>query len=269
MKFTKNKDVRLAWDERGEGSPLLLIMGHVFASSMWYSQIPALAERHRVVWFDNRGTGSSGATRHATVSDLAADARAVMDAAGIDSAHVYGVSMGGGVALQMAYETPERVQSLVLGCTGLSLAGQDVPRRKKKGGKLAFYLPLRLLRPVFRKGLYGPDVPAELAERDLEVLVAGKKSGKGLLGQVEAVESYTLTADSVSDLSIPALVLHGDLDTTVTIDRGRALAAALPDSRLIVYPGARHSYHVGNEAQVHSDVLQFLSDVDQKASAPR
>ena len=69
------------------------------------------------MWFDNRGTGNSDATSTATVSDLAADARAVMDAAAIERAHVYGVSMGGGIAIKLAHETPARVRSLVLGCT--------------------------------------------------------------------------------------------------------------------------------------------------------
>jgi 3-oxoadipate enol-lactonase len=266
MKVTSNGKVRLAWDERGDGTPLLLIMGHTFPSSMWYSHIPALSEQHRVVWFDNRGTGDSGATRHATVSDLAADARAVMDAAGMDRAHVYGVSMGGGVALQLAHETPQRVNSLVLGCTGFK--GEDVPGRGR-AARLMYFLPMRLLRPVFRKGLYGPGVPSELIEKDLDVLMKGRKSGRGLLGQVEAMRSYDLDADRVSQIDMPSLVLHGDLDTTVPLHRGQSLADALPDSRLIVYPGANHGYHVGIETTVHRDVLNFLSSVDVSAATAR
>jgi 3-oxoadipate enol-lactonase len=113
--FTQNKDVRLHWEEQGSGPPVLLIMGHAFPSDMWYPVIPALAAEHRVIWFDNRGTGRSDAPRQATMADLAGDARAVLDAADVSQAHVYGVSMGGGVALQLAYESPERVVSLILG----------------------------------------------------------------------------------------------------------------------------------------------------------
>ena len=264
MKLATNGSMRLAWDEAGQGSPVLLIMGHVFPSSMWHSVIPALSQHHRVVWFDNRGTGSSGSSRHATVSDLAADARTVLDAAGVEQAHVYGVSMGGGVAMQLAFETPERVSSLVLGCTGFKA---DDVGNVSAVRRLAYFVPLRFLRPVFRKGLYGPAVPEDAAQKDLDVLAAGKVSGRGLLGQVEAMRTYALTAESMAALTMPALVLHGDADTTVSLDRGRALAAALPDARLVVYPGAGHSFYVGIEDRANGDVLTFLAEVDRHASA--
>ena len=262
MGYTTNGDVRLHWNERGSGTPLLLIMGHAFSSDMWYPAIPALSERHRVIWFDNRGTGLSDATRRATISDLAADARAVLNAAAVDKAHVYGVSMGGGVALQLAYESPDRVRSLVLGCTGFR--SEDVPG-KGALGRLAYYLPLRLLRASFRKGLYGPACPTAAAERDLDVLMKSKKSARGLLGQVEAMRSYALEAERVAGLHTPALVLHGDADTTVTLARGQSLAAALPNSRLIVYPGAGHSYHIAYQDKVNADVLAFLQEADHSA----
>src|SRR6476469_4469744 len=89
---------RIHWQESGEGSPLLLIMGAVYSSEMWYPALPALSARHRVIRFDNRGTGGSTATREASISDMAQDALAVLDAAGVGIAHVYGVSLGGVVA---------------------------------------------------------------------------------------------------------------------------------------------------------------------------
>ncbi len=72
MPFAHNGDARLHWDEKGAGTPLLLVMGHRFSSRMWYPVIDALAARHRVIWFDNRGTGESsseGATKIAQFSD--------------------------------------------------------------------------------------------------------------------------------------------------------------------------------------------------------
>src|ERR1700679_1155666 len=97
MPFADNKGVRLHWEEKGQGTPVLLVMGHRYSSAMWYPMIPALSAEHRVIWFDNRGTGESDSTRKASVQDLADDAFAVMDAAGVERAHLFGVSMGGGV----------------------------------------------------------------------------------------------------------------------------------------------------------------------------
>lgn len=262
MPITSNNGVRLHWDEAGTGTPVLLIMGHAFPSEMWHPVLPALTERHRVVWFDNRGTGRSDAPRTATISDLAADARAVMDAAGLQRAHVYGVSMGGGIAMQLAYESPERVQSLVLGCTALK---SDALPVKRKAALLGYYIPLRLLRPVMRKTMYGPACPPEAAEHDLDVLCRTKVRPRGLMAQVQAMQTYDLTADKVAQLTMPALVLHGDADQTVDVARGRELAQTLPDSRLVIYPGAGHSFPVAATDQANADVLSFLAEVEAVA----
>lgn len=260
MPFTDNHGVRLHWQEEGSGPPVLLIMGHAFSSDMWYPTIPALTKDHRVIWFDNRGTGRSDAPRHATISDLAGDARAVLDAAGVTSAHVYGVSMGGGVALQLAYETPERVRSLVLGCTALK--SETLPVRSR-WSVLAYYLPMRLLRGSFRKSMYGPACPDEAADRDIEVLMKMKKSPRGLIAQVEAMETYDLTRDKVATLNMPALILHGDADQAVDVSRGQELADTLPDSRIVIYPGAGHNYLVAYTEKSNADLRSFLDEVER------
>jgi pimeloyl-ACP methyl ester carboxylesterase len=259
MSYTTNNGVRIYWDEQGSGTTVLLVMGHAFPSEMWHPVIPALVKKHRVIWFDNRGTGRSDAPTTATISDLAGDARAVLDAAGVDRAHVYGVSMGGGVTLQLAHETPERVISMVLGCTALKTESLPV---KSRAALLRYYIPLRLLRGAMRKSMYGPACSPEAAERDLDVLCATKVRPRGLMAQVKAMESYDLTADKVATLAMPALVLHGDADTTVDVARGKELADVLPDSRLVIYPGVGHSFPVAVTDQANADVLGFFSDVD-------
>ncbi|MDX6242102.1 MAG: hypothetical protein QOG10_7044 [Kribbellaceae bacterium] len=259
MSYTTNSGVQIYWDEQGSGTPVLLVMGHAFPSAMWHPVIPALAEKHRVIWFDNRGTGQSDAPTDATISDLAGDARAVLDAAGVDRAHVYGVSMGGGVTLQLAYESPERVTSMVLGCTAHKTESLPV---KSRAALLAYYIPLRFLRGRMRASMYGPVCPPAAAERDLDVLCATKVRPRGLIAQVRAMQTYDLTADKIATLAMPALVLHGDADTTVDVERGKALAEALPGSRLVIYPGAGHSFPVAVTEQANADVLGFFRDVD-------
>jgi 3-oxoadipate enol-lactonase len=91
MPFVSNGEARIHWETMGEGTPVLLIMGHLYSSAMWYPALPELARRHRVIYFDNRGTGGSATTAGASLGDFAADALAVLDAAGVEKAHVYGV----------------------------------------------------------------------------------------------------------------------------------------------------------------------------------
>ncbi len=113
-----NAGVRLHWLEQGEGEPLLLIMGLGGSSQAWYRLMPHLNGRVRAVAFDNRGTGlSDGVGARVTLDDMVRDAVAVMDAAGLDDAHVLGVSMGGMVAQRLALDHRDRVRSLILGCT--------------------------------------------------------------------------------------------------------------------------------------------------------
>src|SRR5690348_11921405 len=118
MGLAINNGAALAWRQRGEGPALLLVMGHRFSSQMWGWALEGLSSERRVIYFDNRGTGASDAPPGPySMQDLAGDAFAVMDAAGIRSAAVYGVSMGGMIAQQMALMSPERVSALILGCT--------------------------------------------------------------------------------------------------------------------------------------------------------
>src|SRR5882672_6274017 len=118
MAFVNNQEAKMYWDEQGEGEPVLLIMGLGYPSVMWFRTRPLLAARYRTIAFDNRGVGRSDMPPGPyPIALMAADAAAVLDASGFESAHVYGVSMGGMIAQEFALQYPKRVRSLILGCT--------------------------------------------------------------------------------------------------------------------------------------------------------
>ncbi len=260
MPFVMNNGVRLHWDESGTGSPLLLVMGAGFSSALWYPALPALTARHRVIWFDNRGTGSSEGTDVASISDMASDARAVLDAAGVDRAHVYGVSLGGVVVQQFALESPERVLSLVLGCTGI--LDDDKPRAPK-WLDLRFRLPSRLAAALGRKRLYGPACPPTALAKDQAVLKEERPQRRSLVAQADALRAYSVSREQIAGLEVPALVLHGDADPVVKHAWGVELAQTLPRARLVTYEGAGHNYLVAAGERASTDVLDFLADVDR------
>jgi pimeloyl-ACP methyl ester carboxylesterase len=248
---------RLHWTEQGSGTPLLLIMGAAYSSRLWYPCLDALAAQHRVIAFDNRGIGQSSAVRGGSIADMADDALAVLDAAGVDSAHVYGVSLGGVVALQTALQSPERVRSLVLGCTGIL---DDAKPRAPRVLNLLAHLPAGLLASVGRKG-YGSAAPADAIERDLAVLRGEKRTATGLKQQQNALRAYSTSKGAVGKITLPALVLHGTEDRAVRLAWGQELAETLPNARLVTYEGAGHNYLVSYPEQANADVLAFLASV--------
>src|ERR1700676_1629689 len=118
MAFVENQGARIYWDEQGQGEPVLLIMGLGYPSAMWYRIRPTLAASYRTISLDNRGPGLSDTPPGPyPIRQMASDAAAVLEAAGVESAHVFGVSMGGMIAQEFALQYPKRVRSLILGCT--------------------------------------------------------------------------------------------------------------------------------------------------------
>lgn len=110
--------MNIRWEEKGDGAPLLLIQGLGYGRWSWDPVVPALAERYRVLWFDNRGIGDSDKPEGPyTAKLMAADALQVLDEAGIERAHVLGASLGGMIAQELAAGSAERVDKLILCCT--------------------------------------------------------------------------------------------------------------------------------------------------------
>ncbi len=106
MPYAVNQGTRLYWTEYGEGTPILLIMGLSFTHEMWYRVLTWLTPGYRAIVFDNRGMGRSDVPPGPySIPQMASDAAAVMDAAGISAAHVVGASMGGMIAQELALRT--------------------------------------------------------------------------------------------------------------------------------------------------------------------
>lgn len=263
MPFVERDGCRVHWESVGDGTPILLIMGAVYSSRMWHPTVPALSKKHRVITFDNRGTGKSTATRVASISDMAQDALAVLDAAGVGRAHVYGASLGGVVALELALQAPERVRSLILGCTGILSA--DKPRAPIALNFLIRVMPRRLRLAATK---YGPACPPERAAANHAVLRGEVAKRQALVAQQNALRAYNADSAAVATLDMPALVLHGTADPIVPLAWGRELADTLPDCRFVTYDGAGHNYIAEMGDPPNNDVLGFLAGVDTGATEP-
>lgn len=254
MAYVNNGSVRLWWDEEGAGDPVLLVMGFTYPSDMWHRVWPAMTDQFRVIRFDNRGVGKSDAPKGPyTIADMAEDAVAVLDAAGVQRAHVYGASMGGGIVQELALTHPERVASLVLGCT----AAPDRP----VGPPLKIAWILRIIPPKvilrFRgPRSYGADVPEKAMQDDRAILRSTRLTTRGVMGQAGAIAAYH-SKDRVGQIAVPTIVVHGDQDETVPIALGRELASLIPGSQLHVIEGAGHNFITSVDCPANRIVKEF------------
>ena len=194
---------------------------------------------------------------------MTSDALAVMDAAGVDSAHVWGVSMGGGIAQQVAITAPERVRSLILGCTTIKT---EVTKDHKLIGSIMTRLPVGAYKLMGWKALYG-NIPPEMARQDWAVLSKDKISPRGVVAQSTGIAEFSMTLEDAARISVPTLVQHGTEDRAVPYAAGVQLAETIPGARLETYEGAPHNYLLMDAERVKREVLDFLGSVDATVSA--
>jgi pimeloyl-ACP methyl ester carboxylesterase len=244
MAFVELPGYRLHYQTFGrpEAPPLLLIMGLGMASDAWENLPSRLADRFHVIVFDNRGMGwSSAAPGGFRIRDLADDAARVLDAAGVAQASVFGISMGGMIAQELALQYPGRVRSLILGATFGS------QRRSHKPGlgvardlllvTLSSRNPRRMARLLVSDAFLArkPDrFAAWLARLSRPRRSAARR-------QILAIARHE-AEDRLSQLRVPTLVISGDRDRLVPVENSRRLARMIPRARLVEFPGAGHAF---------------------------
>ncbi len=270
--FLQLPDARLAYWTRGQqGTPVLLIMGFLVSGSAWAHQIPALARRHRVAWFDNRGCGlTESPSGFYSTAQLAADALRLMDHLGWERAHITGVSMGGMIAQELALQSLDRVRSLALIATHAGGIRNLLPPL----GGIARFLHARLSgasRTATMARLLFPDPflrhcdPAWLAttmERDFGTT----RPLLQRLSQLAAVVRHR-THDRLSQLeSLPILIVRPGQDLLVRPQASDTLARALPDAAVLDLPQAGHGVIRQCHRQLNAALLEHYAKADAAAA---
>jgi pimeloyl-ACP methyl ester carboxylesterase len=270
MPYVENEGTKIYWEERGSGEPLLLIMGLGSASDMWYRLLPEFSSSYRTILFDNRGVGRSDPhSGPYSIAAMAEDAAAVMMAAGVESAHVIGFSMGGFIAQEFALRYAERVRRLVLASTACggsevvwaapevltALAAKDVKTREEGFWTTAPYN-------------YAQSTPRALIEEDLAVTLRSLLKRESYQAQLQAITSWTGTHSRLRGLNIPTLVIHGDSDQLIPTENGRILARVIPKAEFVLIPGAGHRFMTDKLEGASRAIMSFLDKAEvQKRSA--
>lgn len=244
MPKARVRDLTMHYVEAGEGEPLVLIMGLSGDHLAWGFQLQALAERHRVLAFDNRGAGQThAADAPCTIATMAADTLGLMDAVGIERAHVVGVSMGGMIAQELALAAPERVRTLHLGCT-LARPDPHLNALLATWRVVRTALPLDVALRAMALWLFAPTTwneRGEFVEMLLQTALANPypQTVAGFVRQTEAIAGHD-TLDRLAQLRCPTLVSVGEEDILVPPRFSRELAGRIPGAELRVVPAAGH-----------------------------
>jgi 3-oxoadipate enol-lactonase len=251
--------VELYYEERGSGAPLLLIAGIPAVASDWAPLAERLAASRRVIAYDNRGSGRSSVTPGPyTTAGLAADGVALLDSLGIERADVFGISLGGMIAQELALGWPGRVERLVLGCTHCGVAHSPRPPRET-GRAFAmetddWELRMRTLAPfAFAEG-----VDPEFLRR-----FVAKKSGdvqdpEGYRAQIAAALAHD-TYDRLPRIDRPTLIVTGDGDRVIPAASSDVLHERIPGSRLEVVRGAGHLFFLERPEESLRVLEEFLA----------
>jgi 3-oxoadipate enol-lactonase len=263
MPTAHSNGAELYYEVHGEGEPLLLHPGFGCTVEIYWANTPELARHFRVIVLDPRGAGrSSIGDPTATPKTFADDAAAVLDAEGVDAAHVFGTSFGGMMVQHLALEHPSRVRSLVLACTTPGLPHHVAPppeNMQKFNAASEISDPVAAVRSTY--ALNYSD--AYVAAHDAEIVARSQANAslrstpEGLATQLAAVMAHN-TFDRLRDIACPTFVAHGTDDGTVPVENGRMLAAGIPGARMKLYPGARHLFFVERAAELNADIVGFL-----------
>ena len=261
MPHATSNGVRIYWEEHGAGIPVLLIMGLSFTHEMWYRVLPDLRNRCRVILFDNRGVGRSDAPSGLySMRQMARDAAAVLDAAGVAAAHVIGASMGGMIAQEFALQFPQRASSLLLACTsfgGVLARWPDFVRPKGLRWGAAYRRERELsLIPL----LYSSSTPLSKIEEDLEVQCRSRLSYRGFLGQLSGILVWS-SYWRLPSIRVPTVVIHGDRDRLIPPANGRTVAARIPNARFRLIEQAGHMITTDQPEVCNRLVAEFLEQV--------
>jgi pimeloyl-ACP methyl ester carboxylesterase len=259
--FVNRGAFELYYEITGTGPPVLLISGQAMTLATWWRTVPVLAESFRVLAFDHRGMGRSGHSPWAyTVAQMADDAAAVLDAAGVERAHVYGISLGGMVAQEVALRYPKRVQALVLGATTAGGPGAVLARPEPLG----FFIRAGAMghEEVEWAAVpynYGEETRRHHGQRivdDIARRLVDTPDALGYVHQVAAAASHN-TVGRLAEITAPTLVVHGERDIVIPPSNGRLLAQAIRGAELKLWPGAGHLF-VTDEPGADQHIADFL-----------
>jgi len=246
----------------GEGEPLLLIPGLGAGRSAFTPIVPDLAKAHRVITFDPRGIGESEGVGNTTLTAMAADVVAVLDAVDVAAAAIFGASMGGLVVQHVVVDHPARVANLMLAATspggdaGVDPRPEDQAKLLGKGARTpeeAYRIACTVLySPQFQRA-HPEFIDAQVRERATHP-VRPRVFSAQFNAMWQPDDSFT----HLASVTVPTLVMHGTDDVVIPFENARILARQIPGAQLRPFDGCGHLFFHERPAETARVVTEHL-----------
>jgi pimeloyl-ACP methyl ester carboxylesterase len=272
MPVARVGDINIHYEIDGQGPPLILIMGMGGQASSWGDDLLTLLAAHfQVIRFDNRGCGLSDKPEAGyTIATMADDTASLLEAIGCRRAHVFGISMGGMIAQELALRQPQRLQGLVLGCTASSWINGVGPAPEV----LALMMPAPGLSPEEQARRAWPTIASrefiesaeghDIMERLLAKSLENPTPMETLMRQATAVQAFE-AYERLPQIQAPTLIISGDSDVLIPPQNSRILRERIPNSQLAMILGAGHIFFLEKPKEAAEKVVKFLSAVPTSA----
>ena len=247
-------------DDIGKGTPLLLIHGFPHDRSLWRPQVEGLKDVARVIAPDLRGFGASGdAPGTMTMDGYAADLKALLDTLGIKQAVVCGLSMGGYIALAFLAKYPDAVKALIL-CNTRSGADNEKAREgrhatAKKAGEEGM---AGIAEGMLPKMVTEATLAARPHLRSSVKTMMARQSVAGVVAALHGIAVRPDRTPMLAAVNVPTLIITGSADTLIPPSESEAMAAAIPNSKLVVIPDVAHLSNAEAPEAFNAAVREFL-----------
>jgi pimeloyl-ACP methyl ester carboxylesterase len=259
------KELQIAYSIEGRGEPVVLIGGFTMVKESWELQVAPLAEHFRVITFDNRGVGETTLpSQRFTIAEMAADTVGLMDALGIDSAHIFGVSMGGLIAQLLALDYPDRVKKVALGCTTHGGRQAVQPQKevmqllaKASDPSIPVEESVRLRLPTIVSERFIREEPERL-EEFVRSSVQYWPTPEGAAGQMGALSVFNVKK-RLGEIRCPILVITGAEDRMMPAENSRLLAEGIGGAEQYTVEEAGHSFFFEKPDEVNGVLIDFFS----------
>ncbi len=260
--------IEIAYEVSGQGHLLLLIAGVGYSRWFWHSITPALAERYRLITFDNRGAGESDKpTGPYTVPMMAADTAGLLDALGIKSAHVLGHSLGGFITQELAITRPDLVSKLILASThhggpsAIPLTPEALKVLTDRSGEV-IELVKRGLAVAAAPGFMGRY--PHLMEKLISYRMTNPVPPAQYTAQVMAGAGMAALTDEQVDqrmaaIAVSVLILFGEFDMVVPPGNAQLMADKLPNAQIKILPNTGHIFPLEDPEATVQAIVEFIS----------